>query len=145
MSYLQDMVLGTVASQAMFSVRPAARSEHATETALLTASPWLVPAAELHMVRPWNWTQTSQVTLARPIVEYTMNTRSATKPTPITIFVVFDTSEFRAERGLQEKSSRVSRVVPTQPEHRLQRRREDRESCSGHRPRSTFPCHNLEP
>src|SRR5438552_3497321 len=74
----------------MFSVRPAARSEHATETALFTASLWVVPAAELHIVLPWNSTQSSQLTFARPIVEYTMNIRSATNPAPIRILVDLD-------------------------------------------------------
>jgi len=67
--YLQDIVFGRVLSQAIFSVRPAATSEHATSTALLTASSFFVPAADPHDVLPWNSIQTSQLILASPIVE----------------------------------------------------------------------------
>jgi len=67
--YLQDIVFGRVPSQAIFSVRPAARSEHATSTALLAASALFVPAADPHEVLPWNSIQISQLILASPIVE----------------------------------------------------------------------------
>src|SRR6266705_4410723 len=66
--YLQDIVFGRVPSQAIFSVRPAARSEHATSTALLTASPLFVPAADPHEVLFFfNKTATTEIyTLSLP-------------------------------------------------------------------------------
>src|SRR5262249_7363948 len=86
--YLHSTLLGVVCEQAILSVRPEARSEHAISTAVLIASSWLVPAAGLHDVLPWNSTHTSQLTRPNPVAEYMMKPMSTANPTPTKIFHV---------------------------------------------------------